>query len=248
MKKIKQKKQKTKSKTIRKSTKSKKKKITKKTKKTVKKKVVRKKNVGTGLVPVRKKRPAKKKKISRKPRPRLMALFPKRVIAAESAKYYTGVEQQAPVLGPQEFQFPGGYGDNFITLLVRDPHWVFAYWEVHDNKANILRVYNTDSWEYFDISLFCDAMSWYFNVRPNTSYCVDIGYITGDGKFVACARSNVVRTPRAGVSDEIDEKWSMPYWEWEKLFKMSGLEFIREEGGSAFRLKRVAGGSEGLRK
>jgi hypothetical protein len=28
------------------------------------------------------------------------------------------------------FELPSGYGDNKILLLVRDPYWVYSYWEI----------------------------------------------------------------------------------------------------------------------
>src|SRR5262249_6473856 len=43
---------------------------------------------------------------------------------------------------------------------------------------------------------------------PPKSFRVDIGYLSAKGRFYVIARSNVVTTPRAGVSDVIDENWS----------------------------------------
>jgi len=34
----------------------------------------------------------------------------------------------------KEFRFPQGYGDNRIVLLVRDPWWLFSYWEIRKDK------------------------------------------------------------------------------------------------------------------
>ena len=30
----------------------------------------------------------------------------------------------------KDFDFPHSYGDSKIVLLVRDPLWIFAYWEI----------------------------------------------------------------------------------------------------------------------
>jgi len=52
---------------------------------------------------------------------------------------------------------------------------------------------------------------------------VEVGVRTREGRFFMLVRSNVVRTPRFGVSDVLDEEWMLPdelYW---KLFGMSGL-------------------------
>src|SRR5262249_22808680 len=51
--------------------------------------------------------------------------------------------------------------------------------------------------------------NWYIEVaQPPRSYRVDIGYLSRRGQFYCLARSNVVSTPKAGVSDTLDENWS----------------------------------------
>ncbi|MGE5577707.1 MAG: DUF4912 domain-containing protein [Syntrophothermus sp.] len=61
---------------------------------------------------------------------------------------------------------------------------------------------------YFDIVVNPFTNNWYVDVGvPNRSYCIDLGVITQDGRFIRLARSNSVITPRAGVSEIIDEEW-----------------------------------------
>ncbi|MCM8781974.1 MAG: DUF4912 domain-containing protein, partial [Candidatus Omnitrophica bacterium] len=50
----------------------------------------------------------------------------------EEAKYYLGPWPEYK--SPEEFRFPAGYGDNRIVIMVRDPWWVFAYWEITSEK------------------------------------------------------------------------------------------------------------------
>ncbi|MFA4857938.1 MAG: DUF4912 domain-containing protein [Candidatus Margulisiibacteriota bacterium] len=167
--------------------------------------------------------------------------FPLAATAIESeghfaeSKYYAGPTMQK-FEGPS-FDFPAGYGQTQIVLMVRDPFWVFTYWELTQSKIDeikvllgnetfiksrlILRVYNVDNWDYFDIDLNGMARDWYIKVPlANASYCVEIGYKTPDGKFVACARSNVVTTPLDRMSDVIDEQWMVP--DWDKIYSLSG--------------------------
>ena len=147
----------------------------------------------------------------------------------------------------KQFRFPSGYGDNKIVLLARDPWWIFAYWEILKNKEeevigrirssgdspqkHILRVYDiTDvnfngknAHSYFDIELNSLATNWYINVNlPERTWIVDIGIVTNKGDFHALARSNVIKTPRFGMSDQLDAEWMIPdeaYWE---MFSLSG--------------------------
>ncbi|MFA6431561.1 MAG: DUF4912 domain-containing protein [Candidatus Margulisiibacteriota bacterium] len=154
----------------------------------------------------------------------------------EESKYFAG-----PVIQKFEeersFEFPAGYGDNRIILLIRDPYWLYSYWEISDGRRNelkkeigegeffrskeILRVYDTGNWEYFDVDLGYAARCWYVHVpTANRTYCVEIGYLTPSGKFFSAARSNWVKTPLDRMSDEIDEEWMIP--DWNMMYALSG--------------------------
>lgn len=147
----------------------------------------------------------------------------------------------------KQFRFPPGYGDNKIVILVRDPWWIFAYWEISRGKEEdiikkikldfddlakyILRVYDVtdvsfngkNAHSYFDIDLKGLANTWYINVgSPERSWLVDIGIITKKGNFYLLARSNVIKTPRYGMSDKLDAEWMMPEDEYWKMFGLSG--------------------------
>ncbi|HEV3205284.1 MAG TPA: DUF4912 domain-containing protein, partial [Gemmataceae bacterium] len=60
-----------------------------------------------------------------------------------------------------------------------------------------------------DIAIHGGCRNWYIDVaNPPRSYRIDIGYLSNRGQFFALARSNVVTTPRPGVSSLFDENWS----------------------------------------
>lgn len=147
----------------------------------------------------------------------------------------------------REFRFPPGYGDNRIVLLVRDPWWVFAYWEIRHDKEedaarkmrsggddiekSILRVYDVTDVNFdgrnahrsFDIDLKGLANNWYINVdNPGRSWLVDIGILSKKGNFYLLARSNVVKTPRFGMSDQLDAEWMTSEDEYWRMFGLSG--------------------------
>lgn len=149
----------------------------------------------------------------------------------EKTKYFAP-NQPAQFTPPaNEISFPAGYGDDRIVIMVRDPYWVYAYWEMTPGKHQearkklgskfqgskfILRVYDVtevdfngaNAWRFFDIEIHGGANNWYINVgQPNRSWCTEIGYRCADGTFLALARSNIVTTPRDSVSDVIDEEW-----------------------------------------
>jgi len=127
---------------------------------------------------------------------------------------------------------PAGYGKDRIVAMVRDPYWLHCYWELtrqsvqraeaalgqewHGAKP-ILRLVDVSSRDTTssaesivkDIEIHGGCNNWYVDVlNPPRSYRVDIGYLSNRGRFYVLARSNVVSTPRAGVSDVIDENWA----------------------------------------
>ncbi len=146
----------------------------------------------------------------------------------------------APTVAPSQRRqdLPDHYGDNLIYLLVRDPRWLYAYWEIqrdHQNRVlgslggnwdgvrSILRVYDggdKSGSKFFDINLQGLASDWYIEVWPNRSYVVEIGLLHRDGRFASLARSNEVTTPRDGMSDVLDEEWMAV--DFDKIYALSG--------------------------
>jgi hypothetical protein len=143
-------------------------------------------------------------------------------------------------------ELPTAYGRDRIVLMVRDPYWLHAYWEITRSAVEraeaalgqewhsarpILRLYDVTSDDttssatthVHDIDVHGDANNWYIDVSaPPRSFRVDIGYLARSGRFIALARSNVATTPRAGVSDVIDENWVSVQEQFEKIYAMSG--------------------------
>jgi len=142
---------------------------------------------------------------------------------------------------------PAGYGKDRIVVMVRDPYWLHAYWELtrqailraeaalgqewHFAKP-ILRLLDvtchdtTNSAEAVvrDIDIHGGCNNWYIDVaNPPRSFRVDIGYLARNGQFYVLARSNVVSTPRAGLSDVIDENWAdIDAKKADRIYAMSG--------------------------
>jgi hypothetical protein len=74
-----------------------------------------------------------------------------------------------------------------------------------------------------DSPIHSGVNNWYIDVsNPPRSFRVDIGYLTIRGRFFALARSNVVTTPSAGVSDLVDENWADVAMQSDRIYAMSG--------------------------
>ena len=163
----------------------------------------------------------------------------------EQSKYYVGrgIREQ---FAEEQFNFPDGYGHTRIVLMVRDPFWMYTYWEItqatiEDFRAKlgkrfdgirlILRVKNITETtpdhphHTVDIDVAHGATNWYINV-PNdaATYVVELGYKTADNEFFLISRSNSVGVPRAGVSPVIDDQFcgGLSEEEYDRIYALSG--------------------------
>ncbi|HKB01930.1 MAG TPA: DUF4912 domain-containing protein [Gemmataceae bacterium] len=155
---------------------------------------------------------------------------------AKKSKADTKKAEAAPapaaVPGKPPRNLQGGSAKDRIVVVVRDPYWLHAYWELTHQSVQraeaalgqdwhgarpILRVVDVSSQDTTstaegivrDVDIHGGCNNWYVEVsQPPKSYRVDVGYVSKRGQFYVLARSNVVTTPRAGVSDTIDENWS----------------------------------------
>jgi hypothetical protein len=117
----------------------------------------------------------------------------------------------------ERFLFPESYHVNRVRLLVKDPDWIFAYWDVDPKSLEAigngvgeramalarlsLRVADPHHGGSTDILLPAGARWWY--VRTDSaarSYRAELGVMLPSGEFRRLAESNVVTTPRVGPS------------------------------------------------
>ena len=135
-----------------------------------------------------------------------------------SAKYLPR-ELPKRLFEEDRFLFPESYGVNRVRLLVRDPEWVFAYWDVSAETMKglarslgerafklsrlTLRVLDPVSGGTSDILLPSGSRWWY--IRTDTTrrtYRAEIGITLPSGEFRRLAESHAVVTPRVGPSRE----------------------------------------------
>jgi hypothetical protein len=190
-------------------------------------------------------------KKSARPQPQQAAARNTSAVSAEEqverSKYDTGVPTK-DLSAKVPKHLPAGYGKDRIVVMVRDPYWLHTYWELtrgaiaraeaalaqewHASRP-ILRLLDVSSHDHTttssesivkDIDIHGGCNNWYIEVGdPPKSFRVDIGYLAPSGKFYVLARSNVVSTPRAGVSDVIDENWAdIDPRKADRIYAMSG--------------------------
>lgn len=149
-----------------------------------------------------------------------------------------------PPPAPEARELPNEYGDTRIVLLVRDPEWVYAYWEINDetrDRIGIPRNGNTPrmairlfkvsgrSWPKeaahytFDVDVSPYASSWYIKLpEVNEEWCAELGIFDQKNDFVSVCRSNVFGTPRSSISTDTDSEWMVVEETFRKLVNVAG--------------------------
>jgi hypothetical protein len=168
------------------------------------------------------KKPATKKSVAKKalpapPPPRR----PKSFAAPETARGY-GFAEGAPEL-------PETYGEDRLTLMVKDPDYLFAYWEITPARLaeavkakragadyrEAMRL-NWDARGLFEanyalLPVSFSARRWYLRVpHSGLPYRLELGWLGSQGHFISLLDSNVSDSP---------ESWS----ETRRRLKRSGL-------------------------
>jgi len=127
---------------------------------------------------------------------------------------------------------PQGYGESRIVLMPRDPQWGYAYWDAPDEHKQALRQQGGQKlalrlYDVTDIDLStqsshslqqydCDelARDWYVPIPvSDRDYIAEIGYLTGDGRWLLLARSNPVRIPPVYPSDWFEDQFITISWD-----------------------------------
>jgi hypothetical protein len=134
-----------------------------------------------------------------------------------------------------------------IIVLARDSYWLHSYWELSrttlaraqaalgqewHTAQPILRLMDVSSEDTTtaterhvrDIAIHGGVNNWYIDVlAPPRSFRIDIGYLSRRGRFYVLARSNIVSTPKAGVSDALEENWSDVQQQFERVQNPSSI-------------------------
>jgi hypothetical protein len=95
-------------------------------------------------------------------------------------------------------------------------------WVLRSYDVSFINFDGTNAHRFFDTGIDLDARSWYLNLAsPGTAWCVDLGFILPDGRFVMVVRSNIIALPLDGPSWVTDEEWMIPDDEFRRLYGMS---------------------------
>jgi len=201
--------------------------------KTALKKILQKK------IELKKREPGKEKKIATEIKKEIHGA---QELAIEKTKFSHPETSRVRRVMPQDL--PYQYDHDRIVLQVRDSWWIHSYWEVRQTTLDklknelgedfyrvgrLLRVYDvsqiifngSNAHSFFDIQIGEQANNWYIDTGgPGRSWCVDLGLLLPDGRFITIVRSNTVTTPIEGPSWITDEEWMIPDDMFARLYGM----------------------------
>jgi len=198
------------------------------------------------------KRPSSKKTARKKPKKSAPASGGPTIRQKAVAGKYFLKKHSTPDLIKNETSNLPEYDITRIVCMVRDPHWIFAYWKISSEEYNalkrrfgsslenfrtVLRVYEDSGGgkKHFDIDIPDDSKNWYINVSERCRYRVGIGMISPDGIYEEIALSDTVETPPEGASKNSDEKWFVSDTAFNEIISASGD--LKEKTGSEEYLK-----------
>lgn len=152
--------------------------------------------------------------------------------------------------GTDEYILPDKYNESRIVLMLRDPYWAFAYWDVKGGALRtakkeydadtallrLLRLKNPSSpgnrgrqgiLASFDIPIGSNDSSWYVNLPEQDSfYCVEL-VVQGKNTEKIIGRSNVIRVPNAVFLENLVVKDGTPM---DTILALSGVEKLDVSG------------------
>ncbi len=119
-------------------------------------------------------------------------------------------------------ELPESYGTKKLFLTARDPHWLYANWDLTAEQQKelnaastdghlILRIYagKIEGHPAYEIHVHPESRHWFAHVeRAGNSYSAELGYYSALGKWTRIAVSSGTLTPPDAASAEGDAEFA----------------------------------------
>jgi hypothetical protein len=139
-------------------------------------------------------------------------------VSGPGEKYSLGPVPPSQVFPTAESELPESYGTKKLFLTARDPHWLYAHWDLtreQQLKLNaqsadghlVLRIYahKIEGHPTYEIHVHPESRHWFTHVeRAGNSYVAELGYYSELGKWTRVSTSSGTMTPPDAVSAETD--------------------------------------------
>lgn len=123
-------------------------------------------------------------------------------------------------------ELPESYGTKKLFLTARDPHWLYAHWDLTQAQQTALNTESTDGHlilriyaskieghPLYEIHVHPDSRHWFAHVeRAGNSYAAELGYYSALGKWTRVAVSSSTLTPPdAAAKEDAAEFATIPF-------------------------------------
>jgi hypothetical protein len=137
-------------------------------------------------------------------------------------KFSLGATPPVPHFPTAETELPESYGTKKLFLTARDPHWLYAHWDLtreQQLKMNaqsadghlVLRIYahKIEGHPAYEIHVHPESRHWFTHVeRAGNSYVAELGYYSELGKWTRVSVSSGTMTPPDAISPETDTEFA----------------------------------------
>jgi hypothetical protein len=145
-------------------------------------------------------------------------------ISGPGEKYSLGATPPAQIFSGGEL--PDSYGTKKLFLTARDPHWLYAHWDLTREQQNEYNAESTDSHlllrifagkihghPAYEIHVHPESRHWFAHVEhAGQSYAAELGYYSGLGKWTRIAVSSfTVTPPDAAAKEDTAEFATIPF-------------------------------------
>jgi len=121
-----------------------------------------------------------------------------------------------------EGDLPEAYGTKKLFLTARDPHWLYANWDLtHDQQSKlnarsaeghlILRVYASkiEGHPLYEIHVHPESRHWFAHVeKAGNPYTGELGYYSPVGRWMRVAASGTTVTPPDSISEDANTEFA----------------------------------------
>jgi hypothetical protein len=145
-------------------------------------------------------------------------------VSGPGEKYSLGAT--APAQSFSGGELPESYGTKKLFLTARDPHWLYAHWDLTSEQQKelnaestdghlILRIYagKIEGHPSYEIHVHPESRHWFAHVeRAGNSYSAELGYYSALGKWTRVAvSSGTVTPPDAAAKEDTAEFATIPF-------------------------------------
>ncbi|MDB6025882.1 MAG: hypothetical protein JWM68_2105 [Verrucomicrobiales bacterium] len=144
-----------------------------------------------------------------------------------------------------EGELPEAYGTKELLLTARDPHWLYAHWDLKNEQLRkfnalsvdghlVLRVFKNQiaGSPHNETHVHPESRNWFVHVGQGaTKYMAELGYYDKSRNWVSISTSRATFTPPDALSEDISVRFAtiptdMPFEELIKLVKAAVSENV----------------------